>query len=555
MNWIFFDSVKSKFDIMDSMETFLFVCQIVFWVALFCLFHCYCLFPVTLPFVSEIFKRKRNVEESPELPHVSILISAFNEEAVIERKIKNLLEIDYPKELLEILIGDDGSKDRTAEIVASYADKGITLVKAPKNAGKAAMLNRLQAQATGDILVLCDANTMFFPNVVRELVAPFSDKKIGCACGHLILSDMSGTPLGKGESSYWDLESEIKKFEGSLDRIIGGNGALYAIRRELYTELPTKKSVMDDFFVAVKILQKGYFCTFVPGAIGTEMTSKDSSGEYRRKIRIGRANFNYLLSYLPLLNPFRPLTAYLFVSHKLLRWFSPHLGIVCFLASACLLLTKSPLYIAAFAVLAILLLAGTLKIVPQLYYFLSMNMALLKGFFLAFKREHGGGWAREARSEETVSSILLAAFAAFTFFAMAPTSAEASDIAASVDIGTMNPRFSDFNLDVDAHVWYKFDQMVFFGVGSGYESIGDSYYVPVTASMWMRLPIGSVILPVMTGDYGYAFGNDKRMVWKVGGGLDIKNGDHSSIIVMGGYENLRKRDGYVYVHAGLLLEF
>ena len=222
-------------------EQALFYIQVAFWLLLFLVVHCYLLFPMTLPFVSEIFKRRKSPEKGdPELPTVSILISAYNEEAVIERKIQNILELDYPKEKLEVLIGDDGSADKTAEIVARYADQGITLVKAPKNAGKAAMLNRLNKIAKNDILLFCDANTMFFPNVVRKLVVPFQDKKIGCACGHLILSDKSGSALGRGESSYWDLESEIKKFEGILDMLIGGNGALYAIRRELYTELPVK---------------------------------------------------------------------------------------------------------------------------------------------------------------------------------------------------------------------------------------------------------------------------------------------------------------------------
>lgn len=383
-------------------EEFLFGVQIVFWVMLALVLHCYLLFPVTLPFVSEIFKRKKNVvADSDELPTVSILISAYNEEAVIERKIQNILEIDYPKEKLEVLIGDDGSADRTAEIVARYADQGITLVKAPKNAGKAAMLNRLNSIAKNDILVLCDANTMFFPNVVRKLVQPFQDKKIGCACGHLILSDKSGSVLGRGESSYWDLESEIKKFEGVLDRLIGGNGALYAIRRELYTELPVKKSVMDDFFIATKVLQKGYFCTFVSSAIGTEQTSKESSGEFRRKVRIGRANFNFLLSYMPLLNPFRPLTAYLFFSHKILRWFSPHILILLYVANA-LLLTSGLFYQVTFCIMTLVLLVSLFKIVPAGYYFLSMNFAILKGFFLAFSREKSGGWAREARSDDEV---------------------------------------------------------------------------------------------------------------------------------------------------------
>ena len=381
-------------------EEVVFYLQVAFWALAFLLLLCYVIFPVTLPFVSELFKRRRrDIDENFELPHVSLLISAFNEEAVIEKKIKNILEIDYPKEKLEVLIGDDGSADRTAEIVARYADQGITLVKAPKNAGKAAMLNRLQKIAKGEILVFCDANTMFFPNVVRKLVAPFEDKKIGCTCGHLILSDKSGSALGQGESSYWDLESEIKKFEGILDRLIGGNGALYAIRKELYTELPIKKSVMDDFFITTKILQKGYFCTFVASAIGTEQTSKESLGEFRRKVRIGRANYNYLWSYLPLLNPFRPLLAYLFFSHKILRWFSPHIMIALFVINVFLLRTAL-VYQVSFGCILFAAFVCVTKLVPSAYYFMTMNLALLKGFFLSFRHEKGGGWAREARSEE-----------------------------------------------------------------------------------------------------------------------------------------------------------
>ncbi|MCQ2105026.1 MAG: glycosyltransferase family 2 protein [Fibrobacter sp.] len=381
-------------------EEFLFYVQIVFWVSLLLVLHCYLLFTVTLPFVSELFKRRREVNKDfEELPTVSILISAYNEEAVIERKIHNILEIDYPKDKLEVLIGDDGSADRTAEIVARYADQGITLVKAPKNAGKAAMLNRLNGIAKNEILLLCDANTMFFPNVVRKLVQPFVDEKMGCVCGHLILSDKSGSVLGRGESSYWDLESEIKKFEGALDRLVGGNGALYAIRRKLYTELPVKKSVMDDFFIATKVLQKGYHCTFVDSAIGTEQTSKESSGEFRRKVRIGRANFNFLFSYLPLLNPLRPLTAYLFFSHKILRWFSPHILILLYVASA-LLLTSGLVYQVFFGLMTLGLLVALTRVVPSAYYFLLMNYAMLKGFFLAFTPEKSGGWAREARGDD-----------------------------------------------------------------------------------------------------------------------------------------------------------
>ncbi|MDR1759043.1 MAG: glycosyltransferase family 2 protein [Fibrobacter sp.] len=539
------------------MNQFLWVTETLFWVLLILLVHCYFIFPVTLPFLSELFRRRDKKQEET-FPKVSVLISAYNEEAVIETKIKNLLEIDYPKDRIEFLIGDDGSADKTAEIVSRYAGQGIRLVQAEKNAGKAAMLNRLETLATGEILLFCDANTLFFPNVVRRLTEPFSDPEIGCACGHLILSDSSGSDLGRGEASYWDFESEIKKFEGKQDRLIGGNGALYAVRKSLYTKLPVKKSVMDDFFITVKILQKGFFCTFVSNAIGTEQTSKDSSGEFRRKVRIGRANYNYLFSYLPLLNPFRPLVAYLFFSHKLLRWFTPHLFLLILLANLALLFTGKPVYFVTLGVFLMILFAAALKISKSVYYFLQMNIALLKGFVLSFKPEKGGGWAREARGDEASAGVkslilFLAAFAGFSIF---PQQSFAG-FTADVTVGTLNPTKSlkDFNLDVSAHWWFPLDQMVFIGAGGGYQEVGDVYLVPVTASAILRLPIGGQVLPVATFDYGYAFGNHRGRVWKAGGGLDIKNGDHTSIFLMGGYQSQQRMDAFLYLRAGILIEY
>jgi len=538
-------------------EQVLFYLQIAFWVLLFLLVHCYLLFPVTLPFVSEVFKRRRRkVSGDEDLPTVSIIFSAFNEEAVIERKIQNILELDYPKDKLEVLIGDDGSSDRTAEIIARYADQGITLVKAPKNAGKAAMLNRLNKIAKNEILLFCDANTMFFPNVVRKLVQPFGDKKIGCACGHLILSDKSGSVLGRGESSYWDLESEIKKFEGILDRLVGGNGALYAIRRNLYTELPVKKSVMDDFFIATKVLQKGYYCTFVDSAIGTELTSKEGGGEYRRKVRIGRANFNYLFSYLPLLSPFKPLLAYLFFSHKILRWFSPHIAILLFVVNA-LLLTSGLVYQVSFGLMVAVLLICLTKVVPSAYYFMSMNIAILKGSFLSFVPEKSGGWAREARSDDDDSSATTKLLPFLVAAGVALSAAPADAFTMDVQGGIVNhvSEIKKFNLNVFGHWWYPIDQMLFVGVGSGYQEIDNVGLIPLTASAWVRLPIGGQTLPVATGDWGYLFGSDHQMFWRAGGGVDIKNGDYSSIMIMSGYQFLEHDGkGYVYLQAGILIE-
>lgn len=537
------------------MIDFLFYTELCFWIILILIFHCYLIFPLTLPFLSEIFRRNKKYSQSKKLFKVSILISAYNEEKIIEEKILNLLELDYPKELLEILIGDDGSSDKTVEIIKRYQNEGIHLIQAPQNAGKAAMLNRLQKEATGEILLFCDANTLFFPNVIRKLITPFSDPKIGCSCGHLILSDFSGTILGQGESSYWDLESEIKRFEGSLDRLIGGNGALYAIRNSLYTPLPTKKSVMDDFYITIKILQKGYLCTFIPTALGTEQTSKEAIGEFRRKVRIGRANFNYLFSYLSMLNPLKPLLAYLFVSHKLLRWFTPHLGVLLFISNSILLFSKKPIYIISFILFSLFLAIGYFKIIPSVYYFLSMNLALLKGFFLSFSKEKSGGWQREERTDLGSATskwtvILLLVFGSF----FAENSHALLTLDASFGGLTAYPDPDGIHVNLGGHFWIPIDQMLFVGLGADYQEIGSEYFVPLTGSAWLRLPIGTHLMPVVTGDFGYAVGSNPQFVWQAGGGLDLKNGDNSSIIIIAGYQRLKKTGNYFYIRAGFLIE-
>jgi len=541
------------------MTSLLFYSEIVFWISLCLIIHCYLVFPITLPFVSEFFKRKHKSFSGKFQPKVSILISAFNEEGIIEKKIQNLLELDYPKEKLEILIGDDGSIDRTAEIILKYKEQGIRLIQAEKNAGKAAMLNRLQKEAQGEILLFCDANTLFFPNVVRKIVAPFEDPKVGCSCGHLILSDYSGSILGQGESSYWDLESEIKRFEGVLDRLIGGNGALYAIRNELYTPLPTNKSVMDDFFITVKVLQKGFFSTFVSTAIGTEQTSKESIGEFRRKVRIGRANFNFLLSYLPLLNPFRPLLAYLFFSHKLLRWFTPHLGIFLILSNLVLILTKKPIYIGSFVFFTLLILIGALRLIPSAFYFLSMNTAILKGFFLSFLREKGGGWQREARTDDQANTVSIKGISFLICFILSlsvavPNANALLTMDLSVGALTTAPKPDRANISLGGHLWLPIDQMIFIGAGGYYQEIDKTIFIPVTGSVWIRLPIGKQVLPLIIADYGYAVGSDHQFVWSAGLGIDIKNGDYSSLILMAGYQKLKKKDDYFYIRAGFLIE-
>jgi cellulose synthase/poly-beta-1,6-N-acetylglucosamine synthase-like glycosyltransferase len=376
----------------------------------FLLIHTYLLFPLSLPLLASLVRNPRKFSYSDDKPSVSILISAYNEESIIEEKILNSLKLDYPSDKLEILIGTDGCTDRTADIIRRYQHQ-VNLHECKENRGKAAMLNELKSIAKGEVLLFCDANTWFFPNVVQKIIQPFQDPKIGCVCGRLILSDSSQSSLGEGESAYWDFESEIKKFEGMMDIIIGGNGALYAIRKNLYSDLPVKRSIMDDFYITTKILLQGYSSTFVSSAIGTEQTSKEGMGEFKRKVRIGRANFNYLPEYLRLLNPLRPLVAYSFLSHKLLRWVSPHM-LISFLLCTLFLIQSEPLYYILLLLQVFIIALGLVGYYMNLnqkkywltsppYYFLSMNLALLIGFFQSMLPEKSGGWERVERGDET----------------------------------------------------------------------------------------------------------------------------------------------------------
>lgn len=379
----------------------------LFFITAGLLVHTYLLYPVSLPVLNLFFSLRRK-QGNPNKFKVSMIIAAHNEEKVIEEKIRNCFDLEFPRKNLEILIGSDASSDKTNAIVSKYAPD-VKLYAFTQRGGKASVLNQLVPRAQGDILVFCDANTMLLRNALQKLLAHFEDPSIGCVCGRLILHDAGHSALGIGESIYWNLESEIKKLEGKLGIVIGANGGIYAIRRELFERIPVDKTVMDDFFVTTRVLKSGKAAIYEPQAIGSEETSLETYGEFHRKVRISQANFNLLPKYLPLLNPLRGMVAYGFFSHKLLRWLAPVLMVV-LLASNAMLLGKGPFYYAAFAAQVLLyFIAGMgyarngktkrskLLLIP--FYFVSMNLALAVGMFRAMFKNEGGMWRRIERSD------------------------------------------------------------------------------------------------------------------------------------------------------------
>jgi len=372
--------------------------KFIFWLSLILLLQVYILYPLTLRLLSrfsKFSKESKNLEQYS----VSILISAYNEEDIIEDKIMNAMSLEYPKDKIEIWIGDDGSTDKTSKIVQKYSDAfdEVHLFKKERNEGKAAMLNNLSTMAKGEIFLFSDANTMIEENALTNIISEFSDYNIGCVCGQLVLNEESDSAMSKVESLYWRGESKLKMLESSFGSVMGSNGALYAIRADLYPKLPTHKTVMDDFYITAKILMENYSCVFCENALAFEKTSALEDGEFHRKVRIGRANFNFLWKFLPLLNPFKPMRAYMFLSHKFLRWLSPFLLILLFAST--ILLMDGHIFYKAFLILELLFIIASLSGVKVCNYFFIMNFALLLGFFKSFFRESSGAWEREERQK------------------------------------------------------------------------------------------------------------------------------------------------------------
>jgi cellulose synthase/poly-beta-1,6-N-acetylglucosamine synthase-like glycosyltransferase len=370
---------------------------IIFWFSLALLAQVYIFYPLSLRFFSLFKNKKRNLTENY-LRDVSVIISAYNEEAVIEEKIRNALALDWPKEKMEILIGDDGSSDKTAEIAAKFSE--VRLVKKEKNEGKAVMLNSLCSIAKGEIFLFSDANTMLKSDALKNLAVEFADEKVGCVCGQLLLKSKGNFSLSKTEGTYWKKESKLKMLESNFGAVMGSNGALYAIRSELYSTLPTHKTVMDDFYITAKILAKNYSCVFCENARAYENVSISKYGEFKRKVRISRANFNFLFTYLSLLNPLHPIRAYMFLSHKLLRWFSPFLLIAVFLSNIILMyLLHWSIFYKVFFALELVFIIAALFGLRMSSYFLSMNAAVLLGFCKSFFKEKNGAWERVERQK------------------------------------------------------------------------------------------------------------------------------------------------------------
>ena len=364
----------------------------------------YILYPLSL----FLFGKNRQVKPALSTNFdIAVVIAAYNEENVIEKKIQSVLATSYPLDKLVIYVGSDASTDRTNEIVANFATQypNVQLKIFQGRTGKAGIINSIIEQCKEELLILTDANVFFTPSTIPNLVRHFSEKETHQVCANILKISDRNENIQALEKGYLLVENQIKLRESaSWGLVMGAEGGCYAIRRQAYTPIPPN-FFMDDFFVTMSVIKNKGRVIFDAEAICYEDLPTESAEEFKRKIRISIGNFQNLVAFKKLLWPFWSAIAYSFISHKILRWLTPFFLILLFLVS--FLLSFDCFFFQVLAIIQCVLFLSPLAIPylkwmkPALFvaHFYNMNLALLIGFFRYLKGVKSSVWQPTPRSK------------------------------------------------------------------------------------------------------------------------------------------------------------
>ena len=302
--------------------------KILFFILLGLVTYAFLGYPFLLIVLSRIIPRKVSKKERDDI-YVSIIIAAYNEEKTIGAKITNTLQLDYPAENMELIVASDGSTDRTDEIVRSFTDRGVVLNRVEGRKGKTEAQNQTVRIAKGDIVIFSDANALYQRDAVRKIAQNFNDEHVGGVCGNLVYSK-SGNQKKNNEIVYWKFENYLKEKESNLSSVLGANGSIYAIRKNLYVSLPP--NLISDFVGPLRVVEKGYRVVYEKDAISREdIASVSGIQAFRRKVRINNRTIQGLLYTLKLLNILKyGLVSFQFFSHKILRYLMPFIVMTLF---------------------------------------------------------------------------------------------------------------------------------------------------------------------------------------------------------------------------------
>lgn len=368
--------------------------QIIFWISLFIIIYTYVGYGIVLFFIIKLlraFRKKKELDPHYELPTVTLIVAAYNEEYCIEEKITNTLALEYPSSKVNYIFITDGSTDGTAGIISKYPS--IKLMHKPERSGKIVAVHRAMQEVNTEVAVFTDANTLLNKQALINICRHFQDPTVGAVAGEKrVQIDDSGDATA-GEGFYWKYESKLKAWDSELFSVVGAAGELFSVKTSLYIPVPVD-TLLDDFMISMLIAEKGYRIVYEPDAYATESASANTKEELKRKVRIAAGGIQSFLRLTGLLNPFKhPVLSFQYLSHRILRWtITPFLMIGCFILNWYIVLMlngdwKYQLILAGqvlfygFALLGWIMQARSIKVklffIP--YYFCMMNYAVFAG--------------------------------------------------------------------------------------------------------------------------------------------------------------------------------
>lgn len=385
--------------------------EVVFWLCLLVIFYTfvgYALVVWILVKIKQLFTQKEVYNRDFE-PEVSLVVPCFNEAAVLQRKLQNCFELDYPSSKLHIIFITDGSDDGSNTIL--NAASGITLLHEHMRSGKSVAENRAMQFVKTPFVVFSDANTRLNKEAIREIVKHYSDEQVGAVAGEKrIVSKEQDSAPAAGEGFYWKYESYLKKLDSQLHSVVGGAGELISFRSELFTPLEDD-TILDDFVQSMRITLRGYRVVYEPKAFAEETASATVKEELKRKVRISAGAWQAMTRLGKAFNPFHNLAiAFSFISHKVFRWtFAPLALIILIPVNYYLFVSKHGIYEAIFIAQGLFYMSTLLgwyfenkkvhiKLVFIPYYFFMTNWCMYLGFFKFITGRQSAKWERVQRA-------------------------------------------------------------------------------------------------------------------------------------------------------------
>jgi cellulose synthase/poly-beta-1,6-N-acetylglucosamine synthase-like glycosyltransferase len=392
--------------------------SILFWTGLFVVFYAYIGYGIVIFALSIARTGKKHLlpVADDDLPDVTIVVAAYNEEPCIEEKIVNTLNLDYPKDKLSIFFVTDGSTDSTPQLVKKF--HAVRLFHDLPRNGKIHAVNRVMKHVATPIVVFSDANTLLNREALRNIVKHYQDETVGGVAGEKrIFKNTHDNASGSGEGFYWKYESFLKRKDAEAYSIVGAAGELFSIRTSLFEE-PPEDTIIEDFWLSLTICSRGYRFAYEPQAFAIETASVSVQEEWKRKVRISAGGFQAMARLTHLLNPFRHgLLSFQYVSHRVLRWtLAPAFLPVILLSNLWLAISGAGVYswiLLCQVTFYLLALCGyqcrdrkiSLKGFFVPYYFLVMNLSVYAGFFRYLRGSQSVIWEKARRASVSPQSI------------------------------------------------------------------------------------------------------------------------------------------------------